>query len=1051
MLAIRLLGPLRLTRNGTAVTVKRRKSRALLAYLAVEARPVPRRRLIALLWPDHTEQTARHNLRTALHSLRQTLGDALVADEETLALDPAVDVDLHRLRAVIRNPNATTAALADALDLYQGELLADFDTPDTEEYDDWLLVEREHVRRLVVHGYQQLSARLEAAGDYQAALAALARALALDPFQEDLQRAGLRLHYFSGDRTGALRRYEEFARLLEKEMGVHPMAETRALVDAISAGTLALPATSPLPPNPLPVTAAVQAAPAPLPAARPLPRDEAQLPFAGRAAELAQLEQWRREHKVILVEGAAGLGKTRLVQVFVEQIGAATSQPVLVLWGQARELESRLPYQPLIEALRSVTLLPHWQTLRAALQLPALWWEEVARLLPELASGAGARAPDESRLWEGVYQFLAALSRHADLLLVVDDLHWADAATLGLLAYVARQAASATLPLTLIATSRAITPRSEAGTFLQSLLRENRLARLLLQPLTADEVLVLAQRISPGFGYPLGHWLLRTSEGNPLVLAELVRYARGQGILLENGTVNLSLLPGAPVVPPTVYALIQARLAALSEAARRVLDAAAAVGREFEFEVAARAAALSDTAALDALDELRRERLILEIAGRRFAFDHTLTHEVVYQELGELRRRLLHRRVAAALESIHSDDLDEVAGVLAYHYAEGDQPAAAAKYARRAGERAVRLAAWKAATRFFSQALTATPMDEQPPLLAALGSVLVYAGDLARATETLRAALRLPAVRHDNVSLRRVVETLGEALLLQGRYGEVVELAQAYTDHAQPDLRISAEFMWGAALSLEGLALDEAARHLGNAETLLREQGLEAGAVPVQVAQVHFELGNIDAQQGRLSQAIERYRRALEATRGAPGDAALRSQILAHNNLAYHLHLLRDPQAFDHVQQGLALAQEKGMLTLLPYLLSTLGELHLAQGDLQAAETAFRQGLVHAQRLAQPERIAGLTANLGLAALAQGQTELAVHRFSTALAQADAVPNRFLAAQIRLWLIPLLPIEAARPHLEAARAAIEAGGFGRLRDDLAALTARLDPATAATG
>src|SRR5690606_4497290 len=115
--------------------------------------------------------------------------------------------------------------------------------------------------------------------------------------------------------------------------------------------------------------------------------------------------------------------------------------------------------------------------------------------------------------------------------------------------------------------------------------------------------------------------------------------------------------------------------------------------------------------------------------------------------------------------------------------------------------------------------------------------------------------------------------------------------------------------------------------------------------------------------------------------------------------------------------------------------------LALAEGDLASAERYFQQGLAHAQRLSNPERIAGLTANLGLVAQRRGQTELAVHRFTTALAQADAISNRFLGAQIRLWLAPLLPPEEARAHLAAARAVITGSGYRRLEAELERLEA----------
>ncbi len=1050
MLTIRLLGPTVVELDGRPLPLKRRKSRALLYYLAAQPQRVSRRQVAALLWSDHTDDTARHNLRTTIYSLRQALGDHLHTEDDWITLVDA-EVDARDFAAAMEQ--GRLQALEEQLARYGGDFLADFDLPDSEEYEHWLAVEREHYRRLAIRGYQRVSRHYEDTGDYSAALAAMSNALALDPFQEDLQRAALRLHYYAGDRAGAIRRYEEFARQLENEMGVPPMAETRTLHEAIISGTLAAPARGPAPSatasTNAPVVTTPLVAPAPpgfTPRTMP-PSAPSGPPFTGRAGELRRLEELRATHQLVLVEGDAGMGKTRLIETFIAQLqtGASPAPVPLVLVGHARQLESRLPYQPLIEALRGLFATPAWTELRRHIDLPALWWQEIARLLPEVGDATPAvaahRPPDESRLWEGVFRLLAALAQHQPLILFIDDLHWADAATLGLIGYLVRQAAGARLPITFLAASHPLQPAGESAVLAQTLAREQLLAQVRLERLDADAVMALARWLSPNYGYPLGNWLFRTSEGLPFVLAELVRYIREEKILLPDGTVNLTLLPASPVVPPTVYTLIQARLVTLSDAARRVLDAAVAIGREFDFDIVGRVAALSDAATLDALDELRAARLISAVDERRFAFDHTLTMEVAYQEVGELRHRLLHRRVAVALESIHEDRLDEAAGLIAQHYAEGDQPQLAAKYARLAGQRAVRLAAWRAAAGFFRQALAATPPDEQPPLLLALGNAQLQAGDLAAAEASLRAALTLPPTQRQPDILRAVLRALGEALILQARYPAVMALAQEYVDHADPLIRSTAQFMWGASLSLEGLDLDEAVRHL----IASREASVAADVGAVHIAQVEFELGNIAAQQGRLTDAITSYERVLVLTHEVqvPAhemDELLRSQILAHNNIAYHRHLLGDPRAKASIQTAISMAQEKGMLTLFAYLLSTWGEIALAQEDFDAAESAFTQALAHAQRLNQPERIAGVTANLGLLARARGQNELALHRLNTALAQAEMISSRFLAAQIRLWLAPLVPAAAAQAYLAEARAIIETGRYYRLTAQLEQLS-----------
>ncbi|MBX0327772.1 transcriptional regulator, partial [Oscillochloris sp. ZM17-4] len=586
------------------------------------------------------------------------------------------------------------------------------------------------------------------------------------------------------------------------------------------------------------------------------------------------------------------------------------------------------------------------------------------------------------------------------------------------------------------ATSRPADPRSPLGGLLGALLREGRLERLSLSRLSPDDTLALARSLTPLYARPLADWLGHNAEGNPYIISELVSHARGSGLLLEGGTLNLSALSSDPVVPQTVYSLIQGRLMRLSGGARRVLDAAVAVGREFDFEVAARAAALSEAAALDALDELRAARLVRPLDGGRFAFDHSLTMEVAYREVGEPRHRLLHRRVGETLEALHRDRLDAEAGLIASHFAEGGAPERAASYAMRAGRRAARVAAWAEAAAFYAQALAGTPDPGRPAVLLALGEALYSAGEIARSAERLREALETARAPADAHAARLA---LARTILAQGRYAEMIDLVRALVGSPVPDEAISALFLWGTALSLEGADLPGAAERLRAAEALIAEQ--PAGDDPGPLAQVRFELGSVMAQQGDLARAVAYYHEAMTVADGAAEAGALLSaepwRILARNNLAYHLHLLGDlDDAERHIGDAMALAEERGALALQPYLFSTAGEIALARGDLDNAERLFTSGMELAERLAIPERIAGLGANLGLVAMRREQEPLAIHRLSTALARADALGVRHLAAQIRVWLAPLLPPAEARATLAEARAIAEGGGRTRIIDQI---------------
>jgi len=1029
MLSVLLLGPPQLLLDQQPLRVTRRKSRALVYYLAAHAGPLTRDHLLAFFWPDHERPAAQQILRTTLHGLRQALGPALVVEEDSLTLAPDTHIDTRLFESSLGQVTTDLQHLTSTLALYRGDFLEGFTLQDAPAFDDWVAAEQERYRRLVMRGLAVLSQLHQVNHDLQAALDALNRALAFDPLQEDLQRAALRLQYLSGDRAGAIRRYDHLRKLLDEEMGVPPMAETRVLYDAILGD--ALPTDSPPIAPSFPKDRGPQVQ---IPKSAIQPSQSYAIPFTGRAVELQTLRDCalRETHPLVLIEGEPGIGKTRLAEEFMRE------SPTITLTGAARELEQALPYQPVIEALRSLLARPDWPAIQAKLDLPTVWLSEVARLLPELLTGTFSSLPqaaNESRLWEGLNQFLLALTRQRFVILFLDDLHWADSSTLALLGYLARRTAGT--PILLLAAARPPAPRTPLATLLQALTREGRLERVSLGRLTPDDTVSLARQLSPAYTHPLANWLTHTAEGNPYILAELVRYARDEELLQANGTLNLAALSASPIVPQSVYSLIQSRLSHLSEPARRVLDAAVAAGRIFEFSVVARAAALSENAALDALDELRAAHLIephgADADGLRYTFDHSLTIEVAYREVGEPRHRLLHRRVAEAMESLYGQRLDAVAGLLAWHFSEGNEPERAAPYAFRAGQLAAHLAAWKEAVAFYEQALAATfDADQRRSILMALGEAHLQAGESAQAAETFRAALALASARGADVDAARLA--LARSLLSQARYSEAIALAQQVRETGQPENAVDAELLWGTLISVEGSDLAGAADHLKKAETLL----LQASGRPdlACLAQVKFEQGSVAAQQGNLPLAIAFYRETLAVADEAGAEIALQWQILSRNNLAYHLNLMGDSTALQYAREGQSMAQEKGVLGLQPYLLSTLGEIALAQNDLDMAEKYFTEGLALAERLSIPERLAGLTANLALVARQRGETALAVHRLSTALARADALGISHLATQIRLWLVPLLPLSEARTHLVQARTIAESSGRRLLLDQV---------------
>ncbi|HEY3343696.1 MAG TPA: AAA family ATPase [Anaerolineaceae bacterium] len=1002
--------------DGTPLQLARRKTRAVLYFLAAHKQAQNREHVLAVFWPDAPRVSAQQVLRTTLHGLRQSLDDALIAGDDALMLSADTWVDVRSFEEGVERQPAEISTLETALDLYQGDFLADFFLSDSPDFEQWMTVERERYRRLATRGLAALARLYAVNRDYSAALARLERALLFDPLQEDVQREAMRVQYLAGDRPGAIRRYDQLRRLLDEEMGVPPMSETRTAYDAIlnDRVILEVPQSSAVPVR-VPVSAA-QAEP------EILTQVDELIPFSGREAELKTLQSGTAAHRLALIEGEPGIGKTRLAAEFLRASGS------LALAGAARELEQSIPYQPVIEALRGLATRPDWPYLLAGLRatVPPFWLAEATSLAPGFDPTADPHrtTAEESRLWEAICQILVALAAQQPVALFLDDLQWADPSTLGLLGYMLRQAGTANIQF--LAATRPMPPRSAVATLAQSLTRESRLVRVSLSRLTGPEIIGVAQRLSPQYAYPLANWLEQASEGNPYVLAELVRHARENGLLLPSGEVNLNTLSAAPIVPQTIYSLIQSRLNKLPDSARRVLEAAVASGREFEFDVVARAAGLSETAALDALTELRSAGLVHPAKGTRYTFDHSLTMEVAYREVGEPRHRLLHRRVAEAMESLyHGSRLDQSAGLIAWHYNEGAAPERAAPFALLAARQAARLAAWAEAAAFYEQAAEYGSPQARYQALIGLGRARSEASQLTQASDAFHQALSLVQADPNAGKWEEATLDLASSYVAQTRYPEILRLVRRVRETGRTEFAQRAEFLWGAALSLEGTDLEGATAHLQTAASLCK---IEPSDDPALEARIQFELGGVAAQQGELPKAIELYTSALDLACQSADETVLGWCALAHNNLAYHYLLLGDLLSADeHAHAGLTLAKEKGMLTQLTYLYSTSGEIALARGELDDAERSFLLGLELAGRLSNAERVAGLSANLGLVSIRRGQTALAIHRLSTALARADAAGTHHLAALIRIWLAPLLPIEEARRTLAEARQIAESG------------------------
>src|SRR5262245_1000134 len=608
-----------------SIALPTRKAQALLAYLASPLGSAHSRdKLASLLWGNAVETTARTSLRQTLYALRKSLRDAdprpLVVDGETAALDPGavtVDVREFELRAI----EGTPSALAEAASLYQGDFLEGLDVQE-QPFEDWLLGHRERLRELALNVLIRLLDHQHRAGSTDTAIQTALRLLVLDPLQEPVHRALLELYVETGRRGSALRQYQSCVATLQRELRAEPEAETKALYHEILSRRRH---TMPAPPSDPSPTVPAHPGPGigePPPAWEP--------PLVGRQHDMARLtktmdETFAGRGRLIVLIGEAGTGKSRLV---TELATTATRRRGRVLVGRCYETERILPFAPWVDALRSGRVVDERPILDT---LEPGWRDELGRLLPELTSQGrptaslpggelAARSGGDPRFpFEAISELLKRLARRQPLLVVLEDVHWADEMSIRLLAFLGRRMHEVALLVVATIREEEIADVGLLRQCLDELDETGELIRLPVPPLSRADTAALVKALAPpGLPHQLVSHLTqdawRVSDGNAFVVVE-VMHALREGQTLS-GEQRLPL-------PARVRKLVQQRLERLSDRGRRLVAVAAVIGRQFDFALVQRAADMSEREAAEGVEELVRHRVVRGAGeGLELSHDH---------------------------------------------------------------------------------------------------------------------------------------------------------------------------------------------------------------------------------------------------------------------------------------------------------------------------------------------------------------------------------------------------------------------------------------------
>jgi DNA-binding SARP family transcriptional activator len=704
----RILGPLEVLSDGRALDVGGHKQSAVLALLLLEAnRPVSRDGMVDALWEDDPPETAQKALQVYISRLRKLLGKERVETRSPgyLLRVESDELDLARFRRL-----AAEGRPDEALSLWRGPPLAEFAgerfaQPEIARLEELRLtcLEERGERELARGRHAELAGELEAL-------------VAEHPLREGFRAQLMLCLYRAGRQADALAAYRAARAALVDELGIEPGRRLRELHQAILEQDPAL--------DLLPVSAVARRS-----------RDAT---FVGRASELAELEggladAFAGRGRLFLLGGEPGIGKSRLAD---ELIAAADTRGAQVLVGRCWEAGGAPAYWPWVQSLRAYVRETDTALLRAQLGGGA---PELSQIVPELRErlpDAAQPVPLEAeaarfRLFDATAQFLRRASDNRPIVLVLDDLHAADAPSLLLLQFLARELGSTRMLV--LGAYRDVDPMP--GRALADMLaevgREPVTRRLELTGLSEPELTEYVELASSEIAARVTvSALYEQTEGNPLFAGEIVR---------------LISLEGRRAVPPSVRDVIARRLIHLSDGCRRMLVLASVLGREFALDALARLSEVAENELLDQLDEAIAARVVSDVpaAPGRVRFAHVLIRDTLYEGLSAGRRTRLHRQVVTELEALYADDPGPYLAELAHHAIAARDRDKAVHYATRAADRALASLADEEAARQYETAVEALGSADEAArcgLLLSLGEAESRAGNGSAARTALLAA-----------------------------------------------------------------------------------------------------------------------------------------------------------------------------------------------------------------------------------------------------------------------------------------------------------------------
>ncbi|BCL77871.1 tetratricopeptide repeat protein [Ktedonobacteria bacterium brp13] len=1026
---------------------QQQRVRALLGCLVSVSGPggrkLGREQIIEALWPDLDAENGGSRLDRAVYSLRQVFepgrsrpatSPLLLTERDLLVLadHPRVWIDADIFEQKISQAHDTRLAddpgqreqlLKEAAALYGGEFLLE------DQRNEWTRARRDALQRSYIGLLLELADLMIKRSDLTGAIDPLDKLIAVDSTNEaGVQRLMIVLDQL-GRRGEAMRAFRTLVKVLQRDYNIMPLPETRQIYEELRRGNAQGTRSNGVTTSELRSvhegTGTRDAASGEMSQAQPAQAVQIgrahQSPLVGRESELEQLRELvqvaeyasrfksvaqrrssissldpHRRPQCILLMGEVGIGKTRLAEELGREV---KKRGWAVAWSRVYAQEGTIPYRLWIEVMRKAMEQGVWQ--RQEVTRRPLVFQPLGALLPELYHNKILPAvelpvslspeQEQLRLWEASRELISLISESTPLLIVLDDLQWADSSSCELLAYLTRRTYS--YPIIIVGTCREneLAQNHPLRPLLTDLRRENVVQTVSLDRLSDEHISSLVENVSH-VPEDKVQQISSRAAGNPFFAEELARIEDLSGYELS-------------ALPDTIAAVLTLRLGRLGVACQRLLSKAAVLGGSFEFQVIsameASAPNYDEDTVLELLEEgLSSGMLTEEGTGTRitYQFWHPLLSTHLYEHLSAARRANLHRNAAEVMRKLYKNREEENAVVILHHLVEGGaDEEVIAYYAELAGNRDCELSSFPAAENHYRTALD--NLGLRYPDWARLSFLLERLGEIARFRGEFDEA------RH----------WYSQALDMILRHGS--KDSSQYQQEAQ----VIAMLLWeiGAVWYSQG-DLAQTRDYNQRAIQVLREADTTSGLVWAKVkllmSYVYWREGNYNETRQMANEALEMFTSLIEGKVLRKDESYFSLEKRALNDDSVDISRIyavlgttesssgRCSDALSLLNKALAISEQYNCQREIALICTNMGDLYLRSANYSQAQSCLRRAKNIAEFVGDKPLVSVVLGNMGVLDIRTGNLKEALNVIDEAILVAESTKDQASASVCRSYL-----------------------------------------------